>query len=160
MKQNAQLASGTTPAAAGPATYERGCYHGTPADLIELEGRAENKYPDRAAYKRIIVDASKPLAAWLQDNAILIAANNLTPAMPTESAEPAQMTYTFLHPGLDQRIIRFTRLPRREERSRRNSREAPDAVRAADPGQMDSSWRQCLCSRRPQPRRSRTMVRL
>ncbi|WP_271565925.1 hypothetical protein, partial [Bradyrhizobium sp. CCBAU 11386] len=39
--------------------------------------------------------ASKPLAAWLRDNAILIAANNLTPAMPSESAEPAQMTYTF-----------------------------------------------------------------
>ncbi|MGY3396438.1 hypothetical protein ACVWW6_009029 [Bradyrhizobium sp. USDA 3311] len=94
MKQNAQLASDTTPAAE-PATYERGCYHGTATDLIELEGLAENKYPDRAAYKRIIVDASKPLAAWLRDNAILIAANNLTPAMPSESAEPAQMTYTF-----------------------------------------------------------------
>ncbi|MGY3434777.1 hypothetical protein ACVWWI_006757 [Bradyrhizobium sp. USDA 3686] len=95
MKQNAQLASDTAPAPADPARYERGCYRGAPADLIELEGLAEHKYPDRAAYKRIIVDASKPLAAWLRDNAILIAANNLTPAMPSESAEPAQMTYTF-----------------------------------------------------------------
>ncbi|WP_128932217.1 hypothetical protein [Bradyrhizobium zhanjiangense] len=95
LKQNAQLASDTTPRAASSAPYERGCYRGAPADLVELEALAENKYPERIAYKRIIVDASKPLAAWLRDNAILIAANDLTPAMPTERAEPAQMTYTF-----------------------------------------------------------------
>lgn len=95
MKQNAQLASDTTPAAAGSATYERGCYRGTPTDLAELEALAENKLPERVAYKRIIVDASKPFATWLRDNAVLISANNLTPAMPSESAEPAQMTYTF-----------------------------------------------------------------
>ncbi|VIO69552.1 hypothetical protein CI1B_27580 [Bradyrhizobium ivorense] len=95
LKQNAQLASDTSPRAAGPALYERGCYRGTPADLTELEALAENKYPERTAYKRITVDASKPLAAWLRDNAILIAANDLSPAMPSEKAEPAQMTYTF-----------------------------------------------------------------
>ncbi|GGI25665.1 MULTISPECIES: hypothetical protein [Bradyrhizobium] len=95
LKQNAELASDTLPLASSPATYERGCYRGTPTELLELEALAENKYPERAAFKRITVDASKPLAAWLRDNAILIAANNLTPAMPSEIAEPAQMTYTF-----------------------------------------------------------------
>jgi hypothetical protein len=96
LKQDATLASIASGAPElAIESSERACYRGPISDLRELELLAEDGIPDRSAFTRIVVNANKPLAAWLRDNGTLISANYLIPAKGYEIAEPAQMYYSF-----------------------------------------------------------------
>lgn len=92
MKQDAKLAI-ADPVSATPA--DGSCLSGPVNSLPELEALAEGKTPQIAAFNRISVNGTTPLAAWLRDNGSLMSMSFLSPAKGEEVAEPAQMTYTF-----------------------------------------------------------------
>ncbi len=96
LKQNAKLASGGLLAPDAPRElWEKACYSGTIPDLDTLEALAENQWPERARFTRMVVNLAKPLAAWLRDNGSLISAGELLPGKDSEMAEAAQMYYSF-----------------------------------------------------------------
>jgi hypothetical protein len=96
LKQNAKLAyGGSLPPDAPRELWEKACYSGPISDLDTLEALAENQMPERVRFTRMVVNLTKPLAAWLRDNGSLISAGQLLPGKDSEMAEAAQMYYSF-----------------------------------------------------------------